>query len=369
MRLGLFGLLALVVVLASRPADASKKRSKRSTSSDSGSSGSTSSGKSAKDDEKASGDDEGDGDEKPAPKPAPSKEAPEPRGNAAPLGTGSGLPEWREGTGWTVKTVYRKLPVKRAGKNVKPEELSVSGWSEPTYWSFLVKKVKGGGGITQYLLQVRNKDGGKAALASLYLARYPMGPATDVMALTRGKFYTMMSGLLKPTTRPYVTPGQQPHPVLAEDSVIPYDVPALPFQAKAPPGVKETELARTFSFTEDLDGQKVAREVTQVEIQNTTLDAFGGKELTEYIKSKGWATTDLSYVELRRNSELPKVKQVVKQVWSPKLPWYLYSETPSMRSWLWDLEAPKPEPSPTLPSIPSPIPSATPSATPSPSEN
>src|SRR5206468_3765804 len=115
---------------------------------------------------------------KPAPKPP--KEAPEPRGAAPALSTGSGLPEWREGTGWTVKSVYRKLPVGHAtsgqgGKSVKPEELSVSGWSEPTYWSFLVKKVKGGGGITQYLLQVKNKDGGRAALASLYLARYPMG--------------------------------------------------------------------------------------------------------------------------------------------------------------------------------------------------
>lgn len=312
-RLGLFGLLALAVITASGPASASKKRSRSDESEETPK-------------KKASDDTDED-----APRPA------KPSGKST-LSVSSGLPDWREGTGWTVKSVYRKLPVGHVNKDVKPDEVSVPGWSAPTYWSFLVKKVKSGQGITQYLLQVRNKDGSRAAMASLYFAQYPVG--TDVLALNRGKFYTLMAGQLKPISRPYVTPGSPPHPVMADDSLIPYDFPALPFQAKAPPGVKETELARTFTITEELDGVKYARDVTQVELQNTPVEAFGGKELAEYISSKDWSKTDLSLVEMRRKFD----GRTVRQVWSPKLPWPIYSDSTTVRSWLWDLEAPKADP-------------------------
>lgn len=350
LRLGLFGLLVLAVVMASQPASASKKRPKHDDS-DSESSESKS-GKSGKGSKSKESDDDGDADEAPAKK--PSKPA-APRPVSAALAASSGLPDWREGTGWTVKTVYRRLPAGRVNKDTKPDDVSIPGWSDPTYWAYLVKKVKGGEAITQYLLQVKNKDGSRAAMASLYFARYPMG--AEVLALNRGKFYSLMAGQLKPTNRLYVTPGGPPHPILADDSLIPYDFPALPFQAKAPASAKETSLARTFTITEELDGLKFARDVTQVELQNTTVEAFAGKELAEYIKSKGWSTSDLSFVEFRRKFD----GMVVKQVWSSKLPWCIYSESLGMRSWLWDQEAPKPE----TPKLPGAIPSAAPSPEPS----
>lgn len=305
------------MITASGPASASKKRSRTSDDTE------ESPKKKAADEEDEA--------------PKPTKAAPK----ASALSVSSGLPDWKEGMGWTVKSVYRKLPVGHVSKDVKPEDVSMPGWSAPTYWSFLVKKVKSGQGITQYLLQVRNKDGSKAAMASLYFARYPVG--ADVLALNRGKFYTLMAGQLKPISRPYVTPGGPPNPVMADDSLIPYDFPALPFQAKAPASEKETELARTFTITEELEGGiKYARDVTQVEHQNANLEAFGGKELVQYIESKGWAKTDLSLVEMRRKFD----GRTVKQVWSPKLPWPIFSDSNTVRSWLWDLEAPKAAPSP-----------------------
>jgi len=322
------------VVVWSQPASASKKTSRHSKQTDD-SEGSDS----------ESGDDEGDSDA-PAKKTKPTAAAPKQAPHAPVVSSGSGLPDWREGTGWTVKSVYRKL--RSPGEAAEPE------WSEPTYWSFQVKKVKAQGPARQFYLQVRSTDGSRAALASLYFARYPVG-GVDGLSLTRGRFYTLASGQLKPPPpRPFVAPGEPPHPVIADEGPIPYDFPALPFQARAPSGTKETELARTFAVIEKLENGKTAgRDVTQVEHQNATVESFAGNELSEYLKSKGWAAPDLSLVEMRRKSD----NLAVKQIWSPRLPWFLYSESPTMRSWLWDLEAPKPVPAPSS-GAPSPAPSS-----------
>lgn len=360
LRLALFGLLLFVVIatnhreaLSADPAEAGtllaskrhssekpkkpkKSKQPKSTKPDKGS------GEEKDDkDETIKGDDTGD-DDGPAPSASPEPSASATAGGprSAAIVPGSGLPEWTEGMNWTVKSVYRKLPIGRVGKDVKPEDLPLPGWTEPTFWTFHVKKVKRGSGVSQYLVQVRAKDGDKAAMASLFLARYPIGGGAEVLSLSKGKFYTMIAGQLRPTSRPYVPAGNPSFPVLADDSLIPYDMPVLPFLPRAPVGQKGGDLTRTFAVTEDNDGLKFARDVTQIEHQGKSMESFVGKEVAEYVKAKGWDGQELTLVELKRKFD----GQDVKQVWSNKLPWFLYSESSTMRSWLLETGADEPGP-------------------------
>lgn len=316
----MLSLLVLALVTASQPAEGGKKRSPKKKPA------AEAAGESAESDAEGAS---------PAPPPA----SPSPAGPpSSPIVAGSGLPDWPEGMSWTVKSSYRKLPVGRAGKDVKPESITIPGWSEPTYWSYHVKKVKHGTGGSQYLVQVKNKDGGKAAMASLYLARYAVPGGVEVLALTKGKFYTLIQGQLKPAAKDYVPPGSPPFPVVGDDSLIPYDFPVLPFLPRAPSGQKTGELTRTFGVTEDMDGLKFARDVTQIEHQNRSVEQFVNKELADYLKSKGWDAGELAMIELKRKFD----GMTVKQVWSAELPWPLYSESATARSWLWEFERPTP---------------------------
>jgi hypothetical protein len=334
-RLGIFSVLLLALISASQPVEGGKKRTaKKKPAATQSDTEETSAEESAEADTSS-----------PAPSPAPSAAGPP----SSPIVAGSDLPAWVEGMVWTVKTAYRKLPIGRVGKDVKPEDVAIPGWSDPTYWSYTVKKVKRGTGGSQYLLQVRNKDGSKAAMASLYLARYPLAASgPEVLALNKGKFYTLLQGQLKPTSKDYVPMGAPSFPVLADDSLIPYDFPVLPFLPRPPTGQKSSDLTRTFAITEDLDGLKFARDVAQIEHQNTSVDSFVNKELADYLKSKAWDAPDLAMIEMKRKFD----GMTVKQVWSPKLPWPVYSETATVRSWLWEYEPPKPG------STPAPTPSA-----------
>ncbi|MBI4862819.1 MAG: hypothetical protein HY815_21535 [Candidatus Riflebacteria bacterium] len=273
------------------------------------------------------------------------------------------LPDWTEGLTWTVKAEYRRLPTMKRRKDTKPEDIVLPGWSTPAFWAFRVKRVKTTGGGVNYLIQVRDKDGASPTMASLFLTRFKsQTDGADVISLMQGKFYALVSGKTYSHVRAYSKPPAPPRPVLADDSIIPYAMPALPFLPPAPPGQKPSELSRTFKITEMMDDLPYARDVVQVEHQNKTLESFVGPELVEYMTSKGWPTTGFTLVELRRKFDGMRVKQV----WARKAPWFIYCETPSARSWLWGVDgrspfsaSPAPSPAPT-PAPASPVPPASP---------
>jgi len=271
------------------------------------------------------------------------------------------LPAWDDNIVWTVKSIYRKQPKGKSEKGASPEDPDLAGWSDPLYWSFTVKIKKGPSGANYYLVQVRNRDGSKANMASLFFAKFrPQPDGPEVLSLFKGKYYSMVGDQPRQVAKTYAKPPSLPQPVFADDSLIPYDLPALPFLAPAPPGQAKTALTRTYSIVDQSDGLKFARDVIQLEHQRMTIEAFCGKEVVEYLKTKGWPTSGVTLVELRRQFDGCRVKQV----WNVKVPWFLYSESPTCRSWLWEIETsakpvtePVHNPSAAAPSASSPTPS------------
>jgi hypothetical protein len=243
----------------------------------------------------------------------------------------SGLPRWTEGMTWTVKSVYQR----RTGESGRPDD-GVPIWSEPVYWQYRVKHVKAGRAATNYLIHVRNKDTTHPSAASLVFTRYSVQPNTpDVLALVQGRFLTVVGDRSPSVTKAFTKPPAPPHPCLIDDALIPCDFPALPFLPMPPEGQKREQLTRSFQVSAVAGGVKFSRDLVQTEFQNKSLEAFADKDVADFIRSKSWFSKDLNLVELRRKFD----GSHVKQVWSPNLPWFLYSESATSRSCLWDVQA------------------------------
>jgi hypothetical protein len=282
-----------------------------------------------------------------------------PEGVEAPSGPPA-FPEWREGMQWTVKSVYRRLPATKARRDARPEEpRSAPQPTEPTFWLFHVKRVKTLGGPdgpdpaggdrkgpapTRFLLQVRNQDGSASEKASLYVTRYaPTTERREVLAITQARFYAMVANKPQRSHIDYGRPPDAPHPVLSDSSIIPYDFPVLPFLPRAGARQQPSRLVRPFKFTELMDGLRWAKDTEQIEHQNLPLDQFVDRALVGHMEEHQWPQDRLALVELRRGS--PDTLWA-KQVWSPHLPWYVYSSTPTSRSWLWDVRWAPPQVAP-----------------------
>lgn len=252
-------------------------------------------------------------------------------------------PRWLEGTSWVVKTVYRELPdhhedgEKKEGAEDKDH--ASTPWTAPIYWTFRVKRIKEIPGGYTYLIQVQDKEGSRASMASLFVSSSLSGekvvgktPVLESLNITGGKFYSVVAGEMRPEQKIFTNPGDEPVPVIGDNTIIPCCFPVLPLLAGGP-GSPETKKVKLFTVTEELDGLAFARDIEQTEFLNKPLETFVDKELGPYLESKKFPTTNLKMVELTRKFD----GMVVRQVWGGDLPWFLYSESPTRKSWLWEV--------------------------------
>jgi hypothetical protein len=252
-------------------------------------------------------------------------------------------PRWLEGTSWVVKTVYRQMPEHKEDIEEKDDkenpEHAATPWTPPVYWTFRVKRIKEIPGGYTYLIQVQDKDGSRASMASLIVNSSFSGekvdgktPNLDSLNITGGKFYSVVAGELRPEQKIFTNPGDEPVPVIGDHTIIPCCFPVLPLLSGGP-GSPETKKVKLFTISEELDGLTFARDIEQTEYLNKPLETFIDKDLVAHLESKKFPTTGLKMVELTRKFD----GMVVRQVWADDLPWFLYSESPTRKSWLWEV--------------------------------
>lgn len=244
------------------------------------------------------------------------------------------LPELAEGTRWTVKSIYRQVPREKRAKN--PSEATATGWTEPSFWVYTVKRVKKHPDGTLYLIQVKNKDESRPPMASLVIARYRrLEGEPETVVLSGGSFYDVARNQPTKTARKFVQPGEPGRPVMTDESIIPYDFPRFPVSDPAPGPRREVK--RTFAITEEVEGLKYARDIVQTETINLPPESIGGPELRTYLEKQKLPTTGLCLVELTRAFDGARTRQI----WADKVPFFLYNENPFSRSWLWEFRLPE----------------------------
>lgn len=249
---------------------------------------------------------------------------------AVPASAGD-YPPWIEGTTWVVKTIYRDS---RQGDEDPEHGGSSSAWSSPIYWTYRVKRVKPIQGGKSYLIQVVDKTASRANGASLIVDHFDAAQdGQEVMALTSIKLYEPVAGEITTQSHVFTSPGEDPAPVTGDESIIPFDFPVMPLIEGSSDG-PETKRVKLYTISEGAETLTFARDIEQTEYVNKPLGSFVDGELKTYFDGKGFPVEGLKMVELHRNFDGTRIKQI----WTSGYPWYLYSERPDRRSWLWEVQ-------------------------------
>lgn len=233
-------------------------------------------------------------------------------------------PAWKEGTSWTVATAYRATPL---GKSKEGDEPRRAIWSPRTNWLFKVVGVHQDGDSAFYHVQVKDREGQSASLASLVFARLPGPEGKPSLVLLRGHFLSSQARRKLAKDLTFNEEGAAPVPVIAEQSTIPYDLPAFPLPD---PSSDEKRQKRTFSITQELDSFLFARDIVQEDSLGLDPRRFAGNDLASKSGFPDLTPRHMVFVVMTRQFDSAEVRQI----WSPWLPWFLYSETDTTRSWL-----------------------------------
>lgn len=119
-------------------------------------------------------------------------------------------------------------------------------------------------------------------------------------------------------------PGDNPRPVPAEQSIIPYDFPSFPL---VDPGTDKPR-SRLFEITQELPPLKFAKDILQREQTGLEPNRYAGKDIQERSGFKGMDPKQMIFVELSRKMD----GYASRQIWAPELPWPLYSDNGNSRS-------------------------------------
>jgi len=230
-------------------------------------------------------------------------------------------PRWEAGLTWTVSTVYANAAL---GKRRPEDGPRKTEWSPATSWMYHVSKVERREGVTYYLVQVKDREHESSALASLVFGTFELSDGSTHLALLRGKFLKQVRNERVLTEMNENEPGQAPRPVLTEMSIIPYDFPVMPLM-KASAGEARR---RVFEVTQQLDSMAFAKDVVQLDQIGLDPDRFSHGEIARRSGFADVPRNSMVFVELSRDFDGYRCRQV----WSPALPWPLYSDNGTSRS-------------------------------------
>jgi hypothetical protein len=215
-------------------------------------------------------------------------------------------PGWTAGDRWVVKSIYYHA------------EKAVPYWSEPLFWQF---EVKG-----QQMLEGKN---------CLVIEAHGV-PEVDEW----GRLYLALPGLSPVLLEGHITShgeekivrtpfeGEKPLPVTPHVTTIPFALPALPI-------VLPEEDAVSRSSRHIVKGNSASRGCIGSSLQVEQKVEAAGSAGAGKLPDLSGAVTPAGPL-YRVTLEAPREK--ITQYWSEDLPWYLYSEDGTSRSWLWKIE-------------------------------
>ncbi len=212
------------------------------------------------------------------------------------------VPTWKIGERWMVEASYRDLK--------SPGEV----WLPPVKWVFKVRARKEVNGQDCYVLHVYARNGEMKNQAVLWLAAEDLRPVRviDIFPTASGMKFSDRE----------IDPGS-PQPLVAEDTVVPYDLPSFPIQ-KASNAVQGADgfaayrgqaLAKKFARLRKVGGLMFKRVISQ---KNKAPDKQHADTFAAY-RSSG-ATYQVEIDESRSNTSLT-------QLWQKGSPWAVSSES------------------------------------------
>lgn len=227
------------------------------------------------------------------------------------------VPAWQVGERWVLEASYRDLK--------SPGEV----WMPPVNWVFKVRARKNLHGQECYVLHVHARTSNVKNQAILWLSTQDLRPVkvVDIFPTSEGMKYIERE----------VDPNSS-EPLLAEDSIVPYDLPAFPITRadKAVQGAdgfaayRGGSLARKFARIRNIGGLSFKRTVAQ---KNKTPDKQHSDSFAAY-RSSG-TTYQVEIDEERSGTNLV-------QLWQKGSPWAVSSENRNRKVRLIPASAPAP---------------------------
>lgn len=215
-------------------------------------------------------------------------------------------PRWQSGDRWLVKSIYYHA------------EKASPYWSEPLFWQF---EVKGEETLERKTCLVIEAHGLPEVdeWGRLYLALPDFSPV-----LLEG--HLMSHGQEKVVRSSFG--GETPLPVMPRMTTIPFALPAFPIAF--PEGDARAAASRYV-----VKGQAASRGcigvASEVEQRVETAGESGGPGLPDL-------TGAVSHEGPLYRVILQAPREKIVQYWAAGLPWFLYSEDETSRSWLWKVE-------------------------------
>jgi len=229
------------------------------------------------------------------------------------------VPAWQVGDRWVLEASYRDL--KSEG----------DVWLPPVNWVFKVRARKELNGQECYVLHVYARGGEVKNQAVLYLATADLRPVRvlDIFPTAEGMKYSERD----------VDPNSS-EPLVAEDTVVPYDLPAFPITrannavqgADGFSAYRGQSLAKKFAKIRNIGGLSFKRTVAQ---KNKAPDKQHADTFAAY-RSRG-ATYQVEIEESRAGTNLT-------QLWQQGSPWAVSSENRERKVRLVPPSAPTPLP-------------------------
>lgn len=226
-------------------------------------------------------------------------------------------PKWRVGQRWVVEATYRDL---RA-----PGEV----WMVPIKWVFKVRAIKDAFRQKSYVIQVYPQKGDMKVQAILWLAVKDLRPLKVVDIFTVG-------GKVKTRVRDIsdVNPFH-PQPLLADDSIVPYDLPVFPL-------IRQPQ-------TQGADGFNAYR-TEAPEKKYSTIRKLGGLSFKRTFKQKNKKPDEQhadAFGAYTRGGETFQVEIAnekssngITQLWQEGAPWAISSESKDRKTRLIPHSAP-----------------------------
>jgi hypothetical protein len=217
-------------------------------------------------------------------------------------GTGF-VPTWKIGDTWTVEASYRDM------KNVGEP------WLPPVRWVFRVRAEKNIHRTDCYVIHVYPEKRDLKVQAVLYLGK------RDLRALRVIDIFPTASGV---KSREKSVDALHPIPLIAEDSIVPYDLPVFPLVRRS---VQQSDSFAAYKDPEPVSFARVK-----------SVGGFTFKSSVQQTNKKPDRQLADSFSSYRYGSELFEIQLfdatrggMMTQVWQTGAPWALSSDSPHKR--------------------------------------
>lgn len=221
------------------------------------------------------------------------------------------MPKWQKGEEWVLEASHKDL------------KSDVAEWQAPIRWNFKVRNIKKLNGVECYVLHIHSTNKGVKDQAVLYLSTEDLRPVRVIDIYPSG---LRMKHSVRDIDSSYA------QPLLAEDTIVPYDLPVFPLESNSEgvraqgaisDGINKIKDAFTKKFAKvrNVGGLMFKRTVTQKNVSPKTEKqnaAQGAMLRSESAPANNSPVYSVQLAEERTDNNL-------SQTWRKGYPWAVAS--------------------------------------------